>query len=317
MRRWIGPAIGAGAMAAVVLFSAPPSWAWGPEAHRVIALIAEQNLQKSDPAVRTKLAALLATDKGDKLVRGDIADEATWADVLADKSPEARTATMAWHSVRFDPRNPDLDAACFGRKSLPAGYPASHGPQDNCAVDKIEQFETELSDPGTSPYERLAAVQFLLSLVADVNDPMRAINYGDRGGDCIALQVGGKPPVRLVTYWEETLVREVVGGNPAAAAPRIAAAIPPAQVAQLSAGNAESWAREAYDIAKSVTYSFMAEKPAGAAKFPTPKGQTEACASIPLYKVGADYETKALAAVRLQIARASYRLARVLRDGLK
>lgn len=317
MRRWIGPAIAAGAIIAAVLSPLRPAWAWGPEAHRVIALIAEQNLQKTDPGARAKLTALLAIDKGDKLVRDDIAGEATWADVLAEKSPEARTATTNWHSVRLDPKNPDLAAACFGHKPLPAGYPASHGPQDNCSVDKIEQFETELREPGTSQFERLAAVQFLLNLVADVNDPLHAINYGDRGGDCIALQVGEKPPVRLVTYWEETLVRDVAGGNPSGAASRIAAAIPPADAAKWADGNAEAWARETYDIAKSVAYGFMAEKPVGAAKFPAAKGQTEVCAAIPLYKIGSDYETKALAVVKLQIAKAGVRLAAVLRGGLK
>ena len=57
--------------------------------------------------------------------------------MLRDKSQEARIATSAWHAVRFKPDNPDLAAACYGRTPLPAGYPASRGPQDNCVVDKL------------------------------------------------------------------------------------------------------------------------------------------------------------------------------------
>src|SRR5438093_1258228 len=79
----------------------------------------------------------------------------TFADVLRDKSEEARTATSAWHAVRLKPEGPDLARACFGNKKLPEGYPASHGPKDNCVVDKIEQFAAELKDPDASPGERL------------------------------------------------------------------------------------------------------------------------------------------------------------------
>ena len=320
MKRWIEPAFGGAAAVAIgfaVLLTPQSARAWGPEAHRVIALIADQHLQKTDAAVRGKVTALLATDKGDKLVRNTISDEATWADVLADKSQEARTATAAWHSTRLNAGSPDLATACFGHKPLPSGYPAAHGPQDNCSVDKIEQFEAELKDPSTSSFERLAALQFLLNLVADLNDPLHAIDHGDRGGDCVAVQIGTKPPVRLATLWNEQLVHDVAGGNSGAAAARIGGAIPAADVSKWEEGNPETWARDTHDIAKSVTYSFMTEKPAGTASFPAPKGQPEVCASIPLYKVGPDYETKALAAVRTQIAKAGIRLARVLRDSLK
>ena len=70
-------------------------------------------------------------------------------------------------------------------------------------------------------------------------------------------------------------------------------------------------------MAKSVAYGFGAEQPAGKHSFPPPKGQAEPCPSVDLYKVGPDYETKALAAVKTQLAKAGLRLARLLRDNLK
>ncbi len=215
MGRWIGPVGFIAAAMAALLLPMRASLAWGPEGHRVIALIADRALQQSDPDVRAKILAVLATDKGSRLTKNDIASEATWADVLREKSEEARSATGAWHSVRFKPDNPDLALACFGRNPLPSGYPASHGPRDNCSVDKIQQFAAELKDPETSAGERLAALQFLLNLVGDLNDPLHAIDRGDQGGACVALQIGSKPPVRLSTYWGDTLVAEVVGPDPA------------------------------------------------------------------------------------------------------
>ena len=315
MRRGIGPAALVGMVCAALLLPMRAALAWGQDGHRVIALIADRALQQTDSGARAKVHALLAKDQS-KLTKTDIASQATWADVLIDKSPEARLGTWAWHATRFKPENPDIAAACFGRKPLPSGYPASRGPQDNCSVDKIQQFVAELKNPETSEFQRLAALQFVLNLVGDVNDPLNAIDYGDQGGQCIALQVGSKPPVRLVTYWDEILVRQIVGGDASGGAERVLTGLS-ADAQQWAGGNPEAWARESYEVAKSVTYSFLAEKPAGRHEFVARKGQETACASAPLYRVGPEYETKALAAVKAQLAKAGIRLAAVLRDGFR
>lgn len=317
MRRLIGPAAVVGAAFAVLVLPLQASLAWGPEGHRVIAVLADHLLQQSDPGVRAKILAVLASDKGNRLTKSDIAGEATWADVLREKSEEARSATSAWHAVRFKAESPDLALACFGRKPLPSGYPASHGPRDNCSVDKILQFAAELKDPETSSFERLAALQFLLNLVGDLHDPLHAIDRGDQGGNCVALQVGSKPPVRLSSYWENTLVAEVAGSEPAKGAARITASIPAAEAQKWAEGNAEAWAQETYEVARTVAYSFAAEQPAGKHEFPAGKGAKESCSSVNLYRVGPEYETKALAAVKQQLAKAGARLARILRDGFK
>ena len=93
---------------AVLLMAPATTFAWGPEAHRAIALVADRVLQQSGAATRAKVQALLAADKDNRLTKSDIASEATWADVLRDKSQEARLGTSAWHAARFKPDNPDL-----------------------------------------------------------------------------------------------------------------------------------------------------------------------------------------------------------------
>jgi hypothetical protein len=170
------------------------------------------------------------------------------------------------------------------------------------------------------PGERLAALQFLLNLVGDVNDPLLAIDKGDQGGQCTAAQIGGKPPVRLSTYWQTTLVGEVVGRDPAAGAARLLSSVSPADMQSWAAGNPESWAMESYQVAKTVTYAFpadsAAEKAAGS-KAPAGKGEPDGCGEVALYRVGPDYETKALAAVKQQLAKGGLRLAQLLRDSFK
>jgi len=122
--------------------------------------------------------------------------------------------------------------------------------------------------------------------------------------------------VRLSTYWQETLVGEVVGPDAAKGAQRLVASVPAAEAAKWPAGGPEEWAKESWEVAKSAVYAFGPEPPVKQA-LPPRKGQPELCPSIDLYKVGPDYETKALAAVRTQLLKAGIRLAAVLRDGFK
>lgn len=317
MRRLFGALPLAAALSIALLLPLRSGLCWGLEGHRVVALIADRLLQQNDPEIRAKVQALLATDKDNRLTKSDIASAATWADVLRDKSPEARLGTSAWHAVRFNPDNPDLSTACFGRKPLPPGYPASRGPQDNCVVDKLIQFLAELKNPETSQFQRLAALQFVLNLAGEVNDPLNAIDRGDQGGYCTAVQIGSQPPLRLSTYWEEKLVRQVVGANLTQAAMRLAAEIPAGEARGWAEGTPETWVRESFELAKSVAYGFGADQAAGSYQFPGKKGPAEPCQSIALYRVGPEYEAKAFAAVKTQLAKSGVRLARLLRDGFR
>ena len=162
------------ALQAVGLEAPHPAFAWGVEGHEIIALIAERYL---DPAVRAKVAALLAADT-DTLTDHDIASEATWADKYRDSdrnTTKARyEATWRWHFVDIELAEPDLASACFGHPPLPLGVPASEGPPRACVVDKIVQFAAELDNPATSAPEQLLALKFLLHLVGDLHQPLHA-----------------------------------------------------------------------------------------------------------------------------------------------
>src|SRR3984893_735724 len=81
---------------------------WSAEGHMIAALVADRLLQARDAAAHKKLAELLATDKSNTWTKTDIASEATWADVLLEKSPEGRAATAKWHYVKLDAINTDL-----------------------------------------------------------------------------------------------------------------------------------------------------------------------------------------------------------------
>jgi S1/P1 Nuclease len=300
------------------LFCQPQQgWAWSGEAHEIIVLLADRLLQTGNPPIQTKIVEILAADKSNTWTKTDIAGEAIWADALREKSPEGRVGTTKWHYVKLDPDNPDLNKACFGRPALKVMMPASHGPQDDCIVDKIEQFAKELREPSTSAAERLMALQFLLNLVGDIHDPLFTIERNDQSGRCVAvLPPGSKAPVRLSSYWEDDLVAEAEGKNPAKAAEQIAANLTAVDIRKWSGGTPEEWARESYELAKSVVYGFPAEG-GDRFTFPVRKGETDACGAVLIHRLDARYRDRAIAAVKEQLAKAGIRLASLLRDSLQ
>jgi hypothetical protein len=306
----------------ILLLTPAESQAWGTEGHMIVALVAERLLQTQEGPAQGKLAELLASDKSNTWTKTDIAGEATWADALREKSVEGRFATTKWHYVKLDANNPDLTKACFGKPALPAMAPASHGVQDDCIVDKIDQFAKELRDPATLPGERLMALQFLLNFVGDVHQPLYTIDHNDNEGRCVALlPPGSKIPIRLSTYWDDTLVVEAEGKDPVAAAAAIVASLTPADVRKWSSGTPADWAQESYKAAKEITYSFVKDvaKDAVASKntFPVRKGESDPCGPVPVYRIDAAYRDRALAAVKEQLAKAGVRLAFLLRENLQ
>jgi hypothetical protein len=302
----------------VLLCQPTVSWAWGPEGHRIIALLADRLLQTQSPAVQKKIANILSTDKSNDWTKTDIASEATWADALREKSPEGRVASTNWHYAKLDANNPDLKKACFGRPALPPLRPASHGPQDDCIVDKIEQFSKELREPDTLESERLMALQFLLNLVGDIHDPLYLIEHNDQNGRCVAvLPPGARTPVRLGVYWDDALVAEAEGRDPITAADKIAAGVTSAELQKWSGGNPEEWAQESYNLAKAVVYDLPTEAGGGKFTFPAQKGEPEACGPVPVHRLDTGYRDRAIAAVKEQLAKAGIRLAFVLRESLQ
>jgi S1/P1 Nuclease len=294
------------------------SWAWGDEGHRIIALVADRLLQTRDPTAQKKIADILATDKSNEWTNTDIASEATWADALREKSPEGRATTSRWHYVKLDPGSPDLKKACFGRSALPPMVPASHAPQANCIIDKIGQFTKELQEPDTSASERLMALQFLLNLVGDVNDPLYAIERKDQNGRCTAvLPPGAKNAIRLSNYWEAALVSDAVGKDPVKAADHIASSLTAIEIQKWSDGTAEDWALEAHNLAKTIIYNFSVQVSSSKYSFPAPKGEKDPCGPAPVHRLDAGYRDRSIATVKEQLAKAGVRLAFVLAETFK
>ena len=265
-----------------------PALAWGFEGHEIVAAIARARLT---PAVRAKVDAILAGD-ADTLTASDMLSRATWADAWRGAG---HRETAQWHFVDLELEHPDLSTACFGRPA--AGAMASQGPAQDCVVDKIEAFAAELGAPATAPAERLLALKYLLHFVGDVHQPLHASDHEDRGGNCVRIALGGLRTSNLHSFWD-TGVLEPLGADPQAAAATLSARITPAQARAWSTGDAASWARESYGVARTVAYTLG-----------TPAGCGQDAAPVPLPP---GYAERALAAAEVQLERAGVRLAVLL-----
>ena len=280
-----------------------PAFGWGDDGHRIIALVAEQQLT---PAVRAKVAALLAGDASG-LTDSSLADQATWADKWRDAdrntTRQRYEQTREWHYVNIPiagmAADADIAAACHGRPALPAGTPASAGPPHACLIDKIDQFIAELRNPKTPPDERRLALQFLLHFIGDLHQPLHAADDRDRGGNDKKIGLPGFNADNLHQLWDTTVVRRL-GPRPERVARELGRGIGAAQRREWSRGTPTDWARESFAVARARTY----------ARLPAPGDDGR-------HPLTPTYLADATLAAKQQLRRAGVRLAWVLNTALR
>ena len=306
------------------------SKAWGNDGHIVIALIAKHIIDDHDRTtgshVGQEIEALLSSDTTPPHGSGMV-EAATWADAYREGGG---TWTREWHfaDVEIDQAAPDLGAACFGDHALPAGVLAfggsSHaaGLENECVVNKIDQFRRELFNKAFSPEERKFALLFLLHFVGDIHQPLHASDNHDRGGNEVPVVWGKKASgTNLHSYWDTETVHRL-GRTPELVADALIADIRATDIVAWS-GTAPSdagrdprlaaWALESFAVSKLTTYGQLPK--ATRACTITPRGKpptTEACRVIdPAYAIAATGQA------RKQMQKAGVRLAALLIETLK
>ncbi len=256
------------------------AFGWGDDGHRIVALVAEQQLT---PAVRARVRSLLAADTSG-LTDTTLADQATWADKWRDSdrntTRQRYEQTREWHYVNIQLADANVDAACHGHPALPADVPASAGPPQACLIDKIDQFIAELRDPRTPQDERRRALQFLLHLIGDLHQPLHASDDHDRGGNDKKVVLPGPPNAlpgtnNLHQFWDTEAVRRL-GDRPERVARRLSRAIGPVQRRDWARGRPVDWARESFSVARRHTYATLPAPGADGRRTLTPAYVAEA-----------------------------------------
>jgi S1/P1 Nuclease len=222
----------------LTLISAP-SFAWGPEGHRIIGDIAMERLS---PRARLRVKELVGDD--------DLAGIGIWADEIKGDRPE----TYGWHFVDIPADGSGFLEArdCF----RPDGkHPYSLQDHHNCVVDRISIFQQVLADQNALRQDRMEALKFLVHFVGDVHQPMHAISEARGGNDIHVSEFGspqcGKYPCNLHFAWDTGLIEHAhLSENRYVA--RLDELIASRKLTIQGEGTPAEWANESFVLAKKV-----------------------------------------------------------------
>jgi nuclease S1 len=135
---------------------------WGPQGHRLVAMVAANHLT---PAARQNVRSLLGHQT--------LADVAVWADAYVADHRE----TAPWHYVNI----PANGSAYVSSRDCPRG---------DCVVDRIRDNHARLADRSLGQSARAMALRFVVHFVGDLHQPFHAIGV-ERGGNGIPIAVFG------------------------------------------------------------------------------------------------------------------------------
>jgi hypothetical protein len=251
--------------------------AWGPVGHRVVTRIA---LTEMSPAARRLVADLLGTE--------DPLEASIWADRIRVERPE----TYNWHFVDIP----------WGAASYVPSRDCRPTARGDCVIAAIGRTWPVLSDRSRVQNEGAEALKFVMHFVADVHQPLHAIDNRDRGGNDVATIVEGYAPPdgrsqpNLHAVWDSVLIdSRGLGVNAYAAA--LVARLPSDPVPD---GNLDpaAWAVEAHALAEQYAYRYPGFSRGG----PPPAPVT----------LDTAYQRVSLVIVERQLLRAGVRLARIL-----
>ena len=213
--------------ALAVLLASVSLGAWGPQGHRLVAMVAANHLTS---AARAHVRSLLGNES--------LADVASWADAYVADHRE----TAPWHYV-----------------NIPAGGRYA-GDRDcarrDCIVERIAENQVRLADRSLPRAERAMALKFVVHFVGDLHQPFHAIGV-ERGGNGIPLRVFGsatcgrgdpnRSSCNLHGLWDSELIghRRLRDGAYATELERLIKA------RRLAAsGSAADWAMESHALAR-------------------------------------------------------------------
>jgi hypothetical protein len=197
---------------------------WWDEGHRIIAAIAEKNL---DSLAAARVKALLP--EGETLV--SLASR-------ADEIKQHRGETKAWHYI-------DLPV----RETVTLQNLSSFCSKDG--ADLLSQLKKEiaaLKDTALGLETRRENLMFLIHFMGDLHMPLHCADDNDKGGnrkEVRFIRPGGKrgEKTNLHALWDQMVGWEDVGTK-----------INPGMKAQWRKGSVEDWALETYTLAKKVVY---------------------------------------------------------------
>lgn len=172
-------------VAALALALLPvPAQAWGLLGHRLVALLAWDDLT---PDTRRQIDALLQGEPD-----ATLAGIAGWADDLRRNDPVLGKQSANWHFVNLG----EHDCTYLQRRDCQGG---------NCVVEAIRTQTAILADPRRTRAERLLALKFVVHFVGDAHQPLHAGYAHDKGGNDAQINWNGRG-TNMHTLWDSRML---------------------------------------------------------------------------------------------------------------
>ena len=174
--------------------------AWGPQGHRLVAMLASSYLTAT---ARQNVTWLIGN--------ASLADVAVWADQYRDGNVQ----TESWHYLNIPPlaTGYDRDRDCPRQPGVALGARADAW--RDCVVDRILYNQERLGNPSLDRADRAIALKFLVHLVGDLHQPFHALGV-ERGGNGIPVIAFGSAdcsneastprPCNLHGVWDTGLI---------------------------------------------------------------------------------------------------------------
>jgi hypothetical protein len=305
-------------VAAAVLLAPASLFGWGCDGHRIVALVARAHLT---PRVSRAVDRLLRESPVQTAPNRYCADTpkdpmaavASWADDV-----RRRQNNGAWHYI-------DIPRTAKRQKGIaewcpPLAPAAGRKTAAGCVAGAIEYFAKVLGDQSQSAADRAAALRYLIHFTGDIHQPLHAIDDSDQGGNCIPVRFETrKGTANLHSVWDSLLLQREMRAGRFRGAEAFAAALDSRfaslfrSLARERVNDPGAWAWQSNAVARRVAYGDL--EPAVPSVSPrshvTCAGRRKSVATLHLI-VGERYFAKAGPVIDKQLARAGFRLARLL-----
>lgn len=253
------------ALAAAWSLSGGAALAWTRPGHMVIAAIAFDDLEASDPAIVDRVVALLERHP----------DRAPF-EVAQDRSAgRERALRLMMECARWpdDARLTGYDQPSWHLELKPvvsADDPPAIRPGDDVAMDGVEAFALNarvMANRAATPAQRAVALCWVMHLAGDVHQPLHTAQLfsgrypqGDRAGSLqfVLDPLTGRPET-LHWFWDDSIHRAGDFASVTARAKDLERRWPRASVspgaARAAAADYGLWAHESWALAKSHVYA--------------------------------------------------------------
>jgi S1/P1 Nuclease len=274
-----------------VLACANPSWAWFAEGHKIVAIIAADDLALT---ARSHAAQILNVPAD----AGSVETAMAAASIRPDTEfRDQDRSTAQWHfiDICLQDSEGDIPARC---------------PQGNCVTAKIDEYAFRLRDGNYDKWGMAGDLAFLIHFVGDIHQPLHTTTNADRGGRC--QQVNVAPAEENLHFaWDDAVVvvleKQLGTSDPEATAHKLEALYPATvDPATWKPGESEQIAWESHQLAETDVYPGL-----GIPERPCSLHSCDPGTSVPVTLSPAYIERGAQIAGS-QLAKAGHRLAALL-----